>query len=204
MPKEKLIAPIDCDEVVILDFETTGLSSSYDRVIEVGAVLVRKHKIVDEFVELMNPGTIVSSFITSLTGITNSMLKGKPKPEHVMPKLYSFIEGRPIVAHNANFDKRFLMAEMDRANLSMENIFVCTMRLAKKLIPEAMSYKLADISKHVGIRVNSRLTHRALGDVKITAKLWKHLHAEAIKYVKIDALNFEHLTKIAPKAIIQM
>lgn len=202
MPRKKLTEHLACDEIVILDFETTGLSSNYDRVIEVGAVLVKKHKIVDEFVELMNPGITLSSFITSLTGITNAMLKGKPKPESVMPRLLSFIEGRPIVAHNATFDKRFLLAELNRANISAQNPFICTMRLAKKLIPDAISYKLANISKHVGIRVNHSTTHRALSDVKITAKLWKHLHAEVIKYTGTSAPTIETLTKVATKAII--
>jgi DNA polymerase III epsilon subunit-like protein len=122
MPKgqlQKELSPT-CDEVVILDFETTGLSSDYDRTIEVGALLVRNHTIIDEFVELMNPGFAVPSFITSFTGISNAMLKGKPKPEIIMPKLLDFIGKRPIVAHNASFDKRFLMAELARANLSTE------------------------------------------------------------------------------------
>jgi DNA polymerase III alpha subunit (gram-positive type) len=59
-------------------------------VIEVGALLVKKHKVIDEFVALMHPGVTISSFITSLTGISNAMLKGKPKPEHVIPKIDGF------------------------------------------------------------------------------------------------------------------
>lgn len=190
-----------CHEVIVLDFETTGLSSNYDRVIEVGALLIKNHKIIDEFVELMNPDVSLSSFITSLTGISNIMLRGKPKPEHIMPKLIDFIEDRPIIAHNASFDKRFLIAELSRAKLSIKNPFLCTMRLAKKLIPDATSYKLADIARHVGIRVDSQSSHRALGDVKVTAKLWKHLHIDVINRTGIRSPNHKHFQDVMSKGI---
>lgn len=190
-----------CNEVVVLDFETTGLSSDYDRVIEVGALLIKNHKITAEFVELMNPGVNLPSFITSLTGISNGMLKGKPKPELIMPKLVNFIEDRPIIAHNASFDKRFLMAELSRARLAINNPFLCTMRLAKKLIPDANSYKLADIADHVGIRVNSKSSHRALCDIKVTAKLWKYLHTEVVNQTGIRSLNHQHFQDVMSKGI---
>jgi DNA polymerase III subunit epsilon len=203
MPKDQLknkAAPA-CNEVIILDFETTGLSSDYDRVIEVGALLVKNHKIIDEFVELMNPGVSLSSFITSLTGISNTMLKGKPKPERVMPQLIDFIKDKPIIAHNATFDKRFLMAELSRARLSIKNPFLCTMRLAKKLIPDAASYKLAEIAKHVGIRVNAKSSHRAIGDAKVTAKLWKHLHADVVQRTGIRSPSHKHFEDVMSKGI---
>jgi len=203
MPKVQLMNNVvsTCNEVIVLDFETTGLSAEYDRVIEVGAILVRNHKIIDEFVELMNPDFLVSSFITSLTGITNAMLKGKPTPESVMPRLINFIEDRPIVAHNATFDKRFLMAELGRAKLSIENPFLCTMRLAKKLIPDATSYKLADIARYIGIRVDSKSSHRALGDVKVTAKLWKHLHDDVVNRTGIRSPGHHHFEDVMSKGI---
>jgi len=199
----QIIKSQSCTEVVVLDFETTGLSSAYDRVIEVGALLVRDHKVIDEFVELMNPGVMLSSFITSLTGISNAMLKDKPKPEHVMPKLLSFIDERPIIAHNATFDKGFFLAELSRANLSSKNHFLCTLRLARKLIPEARSYKLADIARHIGIRINRTSTHRARGDVEITAKLWKHLHEEVVRCTGIASPGIDLLSTVASRGIVK-
>jgi DNA polymerase III subunit epsilon len=66
-------------EVVVLDFETTGLSpDNGDRVIEIGAVLIRNNQVIDNFQSLMNPGIRVSSFIEGYTGITNKMLKSAP------------------------------------------------------------------------------------------------------------------------------
>jgi DNA polymerase-3 subunit epsilon len=61
--------------VVILDFETTGLSPGVgDRAIEIGAVKIEGGQVTGRFQELMNPGLRISSFIESYTGITNAML----------------------------------------------------------------------------------------------------------------------------------
>src|SRR5512144_499732 len=103
--------------VVVLDFETTGLSPDCgDRAIEIGAVLIRDNRIVDRFQSLMNPGRKVSSFIEEYTGITNRMLAAAPPVADVMPRFASFMDRHHLVAHNASFDRRFLDAELRRVN----------------------------------------------------------------------------------------
>jgi DNA polymerase-3 subunit epsilon len=121
------------NEVVVLDFETTGLTPLYHRTIEVGAVLVCRNRIEKTFSELMDPGSYIPAFITSLTGISDDMVEGKPAPEEVMPRLREFIGERPIVAHNASFDRRFLTAEMERAGLKLRNPVLCTLLLSRRL-----------------------------------------------------------------------
>ena len=65
--------------VIVLDFETTGLSPQYgDRAIEIGAVLIENNRVIDRFQSLMNPGFRISSFIESYTGITNDMVAEAP------------------------------------------------------------------------------------------------------------------------------
>lgn len=106
-------------ELVILDFETTGLSAEKHRVIEIGAVIINwKGEIVDTFQTLCNPPLTgkLNGFITKLTGITTGMLAGKPSTAAAMEELFTFIGTRPIVAHNASFDSKFLTAEMKRIN----------------------------------------------------------------------------------------
>ena len=164
----------NCREVVILDFETTGLSPDYARVIEVGAVVFRENKIVDSFSELMNPGRYIPYEITALTGINSTMLKGKPAPEKVMPVLKKFIGDRVVLAHNASFDSKFLFAEMERANLNINNPILCTLLLARRLIPNVSNYQLGTLAKHLGVKINH--AHRALDDVMATAKIWEHLY----------------------------
>jgi len=76
---------------VVIDFETTGLTPESDRIIEVAALKVEDHRVVDSYTTLMNPGCLIPGFITDLTGISNAMVKDKPRPEQVMPQLHRFI-----------------------------------------------------------------------------------------------------------------
>ena len=164
--------------IVVVDFETTGLSADWNRIIEVGAVIVRDGQVVDSFVELMHPGCRVPWEITALTGITDAMLKGKPPPEKVMPAFRQFLGDRVCVAHNAAFDSRFFMAEMQRAQLHHARPFLCTMMLARRLVDDAPDHKLGTLVRHLGLRKPDHLrAHRALDDVLMTVALWNHLTA---------------------------
>ena len=63
------------DSLVVIDFETTGLSPDLgDRAIEIGAVRLQNGVVTDRFQQLMNPGFRISGFIESYTGISNAML----------------------------------------------------------------------------------------------------------------------------------
>ena len=116
----------------ILDFETTGFSADYDRVIEVGVVKIQNNKIVDEFQEFINPGMHIDGTITKLTGITNAMVANADSSFKVMPRLKAFIGDGLIVAHNASFDSRFYKAEMARSGIDTRNNFLCILFSRKK------------------------------------------------------------------------
>lgn len=163
-------------ELVVLDFETTGLTPAYDRTIEVAATLLVNHRPVETFHQLMHPGMRLPPFITSLTGITDAMLRGQPRPEQVMPRLQRFVRGLPIVAHNAAFDRGFLHAELARAGLKAESEFLCTMRLARRLAPGLPSYRLDALVDALQVRApNARQFHRSLADVNHTVAIWQNL-----------------------------
>ena len=165
-------------ELVVLDFETTGLLPAYDRTIEVAATLLVDHRPVATFHQLMHPGIRLPTFITSLTGITDAMLRGQPRPEAVMPRLHRFVRGLPIVAHNAAFDRGFLQAELARAGLLLESEFLCTMRLARRLVPGLPSYRLGALVEALQVRaVDARQFHRSVADVDHTIAIWQSLHA---------------------------
>lgn len=187
-----------CDEVVILDFETTGLSADYDRIIEVGAVVFKGNKVVDSFSELMDPGCYLPSEITALTGITRSMLKGRPCPEAVMPKLKKFIGDRVILAHNASFDSKFLHAEMRRARIKIDNPILCTMLLSRRLIPDAYNYKLGTLAKHLNFKIKN--AHRALDDVNATARIWEHLYQTVSEKTGIKQPDSQVFATISKKS----
>ncbi|MGA9653462.1 MAG: 3'-5' exonuclease [Polyangia bacterium] len=175
-------------ELVVLDFETTGLLPARDRTIEVAATLLVDHRPVDTFCRLMHPGFALPSFITSLTGITDQMLRGQPRPEDVMPALHRFVRGLPIVAHNASFDRAFLHAELARAGLQPESEFLCTMRLARRLAPGLPSYRLDTLVDALQVRPSSaRQFHRSLADVNHTVAIWQNLHARFTEHTGLAA-----------------
>ena len=120
--------------VVVLDFETTGLSPGQgDRAIEIGAVRIENGHISERFSALMNPGFNVSSFIEQYTGISNAMLKQAPPCGEVMADFVEFIGDDNLVAHNASFDKRFLDAEIERLSAHYPGQFACSLLLSRRL-----------------------------------------------------------------------
>ncbi|MCW8335027.1 3'-5' exonuclease [Vibrio paucivorans] len=158
--------------VIVLDFETTGLSPNMgDRAIEIGAVKLEDGVVVDTYQQLMNPGFRVSGFIEGYTGITNNMLRGAPSCEEVMADFAHFIGDSHLVAHNASFDKRFLDAELEQVNARYSGQFACSMLIARRLIQDSPTHKLGDLVRFKGIP-NDGVFHRALADAEMTAKLW--------------------------------
>ena len=191
------------DEVVIIDFETTGLSENYERVIEVGAAIVRGERITKTFATLCNPGIKIPSYITDITGITNQMIADHPRTEEAMPLLKKFIGERVILAHNASFDSQFLHAEMDRANIEVDNHILCTLLLSRRLIQNAENYKLGTLKRHINFKAKKdHKDHRALDDVKVTAALWCHLRKKVAQLSGIRQLDIGLYKKISrmPKA----
>jgi len=162
--------------IAVIDFETTGRCAGEDRIIEVAAAIVEDRVVVATFTELMNPGVRIPGFITGLTGISNAMVRQAPPPEAVMPRLRTFLGDRPCLAHNAAFDQRFFAAEMARAQEAHPRPFLCSMLLARRLVPDAPSYRLGTLATHLDLSWPAGMqAHRALADVLVTAALWRHL-----------------------------
>ena len=154
----------------VLDFETTGLSADYDRIIEIGVIKVKNSKIIDTFQEFVNPGMPIASIITSLTGITNEMIKDADRSSRIMPRLNAFLGDELIVAHNASFDSRFYKAEMNRAGIYPKNEFLCSLLLARRVFQNLDSHKLGVLCNFLGLK--NKASHRALGDAEATHKVF--------------------------------
>jgi len=194
------------DTLVVLDFETTGLSPNQgDRAIEIGAVKLEQGQIVDRFQELINPGRRVSAFIESYTGITNLMLKDAPASSEVMPRFAEFIRGQNLVAHNASFDKRFLDAEFeDLPDADYAGNFACSLLAARRIYQTAPSHKLGTLVRHANISVDGEF-HRALYDSEMTAKLWLAMLEEIAPNKDLSQIPFrlmQQLSKV-PKAQVR-
>jgi DNA polymerase-3 subunit epsilon len=178
-------------DVVVLDFETTGLSPAQgDRPIEIGAVVLRGGRVVDQFESLMNPGFRVNSFIESFTGISNAMLAPAPPCEAVMEQFAQFIGDRPLVAHNASFDSKFLHAELLRLGRTEPRTFACTMLNARRIYPQAPGHKLGNLVTYLGIPSPGQ-AHRALADAQMAAGLWNHTVAEVGRRCGLETVPFE-------------
>lgn len=163
------------DTVIVLDFETSGLSPNMgDRAIEIGAVRVEKGVITERFQELMNPGFRISGFIESYTGITNAMLKSAPPCGEVMARFAEFIGGDNLVAHNASFDRRFLDAELKKIGVEYSGNIACSMLVARRIYQDAPNHKLESLVRFLDIETDGTF-HRALADSEMTARLWLSL-----------------------------
>jgi DNA polymerase-3 subunit epsilon len=166
------MTPTCADSLVVLDFETTGLSPDMgDRAIEIGAVRLEKGRVVERFQALMNPGKRVSSFIENYTGITNRMLSHAAPCDEVMEQFADFMGDHNLVAHNASFDKRFLDAELGRIYKSYHGDFACSLLVARRIYQDAPSHKLGALMTYKNISSGGGF-HRALFDSEMTAKLW--------------------------------
>lgn len=193
--KSALSTPL-AHTVVVLDFETTGLSPALgDRAIEIGAVKIVDGIIVDRFQKLMNPGFAISSFIADYTGITNAMLRDAPPCREVMSDFHEFIGDHNLVAHNASFDRKFLDSELSRISKSYTGCFCCSMLLSRRMIPDASNHKLETLVRHLKIQAEGSF-HRALYDAEMAGRIWLAMLDRVCLQSKRDAIPFDLATKL--------
>ena len=163
----------------VVDLETTGTSHyAGDRIIEVAAVIVRNGEIVEVFESLVNPDRPISPFVSRLTQITWAMVKDAPRFAEIEPKLMDVLTGHVFVAHNSNFDWRFLASEIRRA--SGRELFgrrMCTVRLARQILPQLSRRSLDYLAAYYGVKIKNR--HRAGGDAIATAQCLTRLLDDA-------------------------
>lgn len=162
-------------EYVIVDVETTGGAPSRGhRITEVAAVRMRGDGvIVGEFETLVNPQRYIPLLITQLTGIDYRMTADAPLFADVAENVHSIIDGAVFVAHNAQFDRRFIGMELGRVGLPMYGRTLCTVRLARKTVTEIQSRSLDSLQYFFGVENFAR--HRAMGDARATALIFRKL-----------------------------
>ena len=157
----------------VVDVETTGGKYNEEGITEIAVYKFDGNKIVDQFISLVNPERPIQPFVANLTGINEKMLRNAPKFYEVAKRIVEITEDCTLVAHNASFDYRMLCTEFNRLGFTYERPTLCTVSLAKKLIPEQASYKLGKLVRSLGIPLSDR--HRAAGDARATVKLLKLL-----------------------------
>ena len=150
------------DEFVAFDLETTGLSSKTDRIIEIGAVLMKDGKELDRFQTFVDPERQLEQKIVDLTGITDEMLRGAPKIEEILPEFLKFVGNRVVVAHNADFDTGFIRAACRRQGLAYTLTSADTLILSQNLMPHLNKFKLDVVSNALSLPDFNH--HRAADD----------------------------------------
>jgi DNA polymerase III subunit epsilon len=197
-PERTRIEPVDCAgaltddmpiralEYAIVDVETTGGAwSRGHRITEIAAVRVRGDgSVIDEFRSLINPERPIPPFISTLTSITWDMVRDAPRFREVAAQVARTLSGAVFVAHNAQFDWRFVGAELNRAGVAISGRTLCTVRLARKLVPELRSRTLDSLSYFFNIEIEAR--HRAWGDARATTELFRRL---------LDRLDDQEVTR---------
>jgi DNA polymerase-3 subunit epsilon len=183
--------------VIVLDFETTGLSPQQgDRAIEIGAVLIENNQVVDRFQSLMNPGFRISSFIESYTGISNKMVAAAPSCGEVMADFADFIGEHPLVAHNASFDRKFLDSELELIGKARNSKLACSMLAARRVYPDAPNHQLGTLVRYCRID-NDGTFHRALADAQMTGHLWLKMIDQLKESFGLGQVSFEMMQKLS-------
>lgn len=158
---------------VVFDLETTGLDSSHDRIIEIGAIKFKNFKPIDQLSSLVHTDLPLSPKIQKLTGITPNMLVDKPKVATLLTQFLEFIKGSILVAHNADFDLSFIKAECKRQLITLSWPTLCSLKLARALLPGLERKNLDTLANHYSLKFEAR--HRSIGDAKVTLSVLEKL-----------------------------
>ncbi len=158
------------------DTETTGITPTNSRIIEIGAIRFTKDGILSKWTQLFYPDQILSPFIISLTHITQEMVDAADPINKHLPGFLNFIKDTILVAHNAQFDLNFLNAECENCGLPVtKNYAVDTLILSRRIFSEAERHKLDFLADYLGIDKGS--SHRAFDDAVTCMELFKHCMA---------------------------
>jgi len=126
------------------------------------------------------------------------MLRNAPKFYEIAKRLIEITDGSILVAHNAQFDYRILRTEFKRLGYEFERETLCTVELAKNLIPHQESYSLGKLTKSLGIPVSVR--HRAAGDAMATVTLFKLLlDKDSQKNIVQESIRLEPKYQLEPR-----
>ncbi|MCX8534567.1 3'-5' exonuclease [Chryseobacterium luquanense] len=157
----------------IIDIESNGAGFRKECIIDIAIFKYDGHKVVDQFISLVNPESDITPFVQKLTNISPKMVKTAPKFHELAKRVVEITDGTTLVGHNIDFDYRMLRQSFQRLGYDFKINTLDTIPLAKKLIPDEVSYSLQKLVKSLGIPLVN--AHRAEGDARATLELFKLL-----------------------------
>ena len=166
---------------VVFDLETTGISCSNDKVVEISAIKVNNHKVVSKFTTLVNPECPIPYNASRINGITDDMVKDAPVFKTVLNDFLVYIEQYVLVGHNIHaFDMKFIYRDCKQFFGKIpENDYIDTLKMARKCLPQLGHHKLTDLADYYGIPTKG--AHRALNDCYMNQKVYEYLGKETSK-----------------------
>lgn len=184
----------------VVDIETTGGNvASGDRIIQFGCVLIEDEKIVQQYATDINPLVSISKQIEQLTGITNQKVAHAPYFEDVATTIFNLLDGCIFVAHNIQFDYRFLSEEFVRCGLPPLSISgIDTVEIAQILLPTEPSFRLNDLA--AAFNFSHENPHQADSDAYVTAELFLMLKK---KLKQLPLVTVEKLVELAYHCTMQ-
>lgn len=191
MPGPAPGTPLSQLNYAVVDVETTGGPHGLGhRMTDIAIYEVRGGVIGDVYRSLLNPGRRIPRHIEALTGISNRMVSSAPFFDHIAEDVLERLEGRIFVAHNVRFDWGFVSRQLAEAIGEVPQVErLCTVRMARRLLPRLRRRNLDAVTRHFGIEVADR--HRAHGDALATARVLIRLIDEAGRQglADLDALK---------------
>lgn len=160
---------------VVVDIETTGFSTQFDSIIEIGCIKYFEDKEKSRYQKLIKPAEKIPYEVEIKTGITNALVASAPTFNEVAQEIWDYLKGEIIVGHNVNFDINFLYDNFKRTlDSEFTNSFVDTLRISRRLLPEKSSYSLDNLCSHFEIALATD-RHRAIPDCVYTAEVFQCL-----------------------------
>lgn len=164
--------------MAVFDLETTGLSPTRDRILQMAVVLLDADgSITGQWSTYVRPARVLTADLgpTHIHGISRRRLVLAPGEARALSTFAKLTAGRVVVAHNARFDLGFIRAATARHAVDLRwNGVLCTLDLSRRLDPERrLLHKLADVCERYGVVIEH--AHDALGDATATAAVLPHI-----------------------------
>ena len=153
-----------CEEFVVVDIETTGLSKDFDHIIEIAAIRYEGGVEQEKFTTLVKPPFAIPEEAIAIHHITNAMVNNAPPISSVISAFLDFVGESILVGHNANFDISFLEIAAREQGFSPSWRYIDTISVAKKAYPGLPNYKQQTVLRAIGYKQPSE--HRAEDDAR--------------------------------------
>jgi DNA polymerase III subunit epsilon len=182
----------------IVDIETTGGSADRSGITEIAIRVWDGKVVVQSYTQLINPEIPIPLSIQTLTGIDDALVKNAPTFREIAEQIHGILNDKIFVAHNVHFDYSFVNHAFRKSGIEFRAQKLCTVRLARKILPGIKSYSLGNLTEYLSIPHMHK--HRAGGDADATVLLFKKIQEQDFQDFISKSLKQEScLAKFPPK-----